>query len=80
MYKNQEALTGPALQAPANALLPNALELMYCPSRRPVQSYPQTTHKSDLGSGTAAVASLLGAEDGSGCLRHASPAITNTRA
>ena len=61
LFKNQEALTGLALQAQAQALMQTPLDVMYCPSRRPTQLYPDLTTKYNLDPGTmAAVAGIFG--------------------
>ena len=43
LYKQQQGLTGTALQSAAKAVAMTPLNCMYCPSRRPVQTYPQGT-------------------------------------
>ena len=43
MYKKQQGLTGTTLQSAAITVAMTPLNCMYCPSRRPVQTYPQQT-------------------------------------
>ncbi len=43
LYKSQGGLTGTPLQSAAIATAMTPLKVMYCPSRRPVQTYPQLT-------------------------------------
>jgi prepilin-type processing-associated H-X9-DG protein len=43
LYKVQQGLTGTALQTAAATLVQTPLEAFYCPSRRPVQTYPMAT-------------------------------------
>ena len=43
LYKKQQGLTGTTLQSAAISVAQTPLNCMYCPSRRPVQTYPQRT-------------------------------------
>jgi prepilin-type N-terminal cleavage/methylation domain-containing protein/prepilin-type processing-associated H-X9-DG protein len=43
LYKKQQGLTGTTLQNAAITVAMTPLNCMYCPSRRPVQTYPQQT-------------------------------------
>ncbi len=43
LYKAQQGLTGLTLQNAAKATAQTPLATLYCPSRRPVQTYPQQT-------------------------------------
>ena len=52
LYKKQQGLTGTALQAAAISVAQTPLNYMYCPSRRPVQTYPQSPIFTGLGSGS----------------------------
>jgi prepilin-type processing-associated H-X9-DG protein len=50
LYKKQQGLTGLPLQTAALSVAMTPLNCMYCPSRRPVQTYPQKTNYTGLGS------------------------------
>jgi prepilin-type N-terminal cleavage/methylation domain-containing protein/prepilin-type processing-associated H-X9-DG protein len=50
LYKKQQGLTGAALQAAAISVAQTPLSFLYCPSRRPVQLYPQSTTITSFGS------------------------------
>ena len=52
LYKKQQGLTGTALQTAAISVAQTPLNYMYCPSRRPVQTYPQSPIFTGLGSGS----------------------------
>jgi prepilin-type processing-associated H-X9-DG protein len=43
LYKKQQGLTGTSLQNAAISVATTPLAALYCPSRRPVQTYPQLT-------------------------------------
>jgi prepilin-type N-terminal cleavage/methylation domain-containing protein/prepilin-type processing-associated H-X9-DG protein len=50
LYKAQQGLTGTTLQAAAKTMIMTPLESFYCPSRRPVQTYPLNTNNYDMAS------------------------------
>ena len=61
LYKAQQGLTGTLLKAAAIRVAQTPLAAMYCPSRRPVQTYPQNSVLPNINPTTMAiVTSLLG--------------------
>jgi prepilin-type N-terminal cleavage/methylation domain-containing protein/prepilin-type processing-associated H-X9-DG protein len=83
LYKNQQGLTGTALKAAAKTMLMTPLSTMYCPSRRPVQTYPNLATGKDVLSDpieAAAIGVLLGgAEDGILVYDASASSIADTR-
>ncbi len=64
LYKNQAGLTGAALKSAALTVIQTPLAVMYCPSRRPVQLYPDVADKYNNAASTMAVVqSLFGSQD-----------------
>ncbi len=64
LYKSQGGLTGTALVAAAKEVSMTPLKCMYCPSRRPVQVYPDLASKPAIwGPEVTAVLASLGSED-----------------
>jgi prepilin-type N-terminal cleavage/methylation domain-containing protein/prepilin-type processing-associated H-X9-DG protein len=45
LYKSQQGLTGATLQAAAKTMIQTPLDALYCPSRRPVQTYANPAQK-----------------------------------
>jgi prepilin-type N-terminal cleavage/methylation domain-containing protein/prepilin-type processing-associated H-X9-DG protein len=45
LYKTQQGLTGAALKTAATTLVTTPLNAMYCPSRRPTQTYPISSER-----------------------------------
>ncbi len=60
LYKTQQGLTGPALLGAATTLVTTPLAAMYCPSRRPVQTYPISSLRPAATAGDPATAALIG--------------------
>ena len=61
LYKSQGGLTGTALIAAAKAVSMTPLNCMYCPSRRPVQLYPDLATKPAIhGDDVSAVLAAFG--------------------
>jgi prepilin-type processing-associated H-X9-DG protein len=61
LYKAQQGLTGSTLQSAAKTVAMTPLDSMYCPSRRPVQTYPQRTDIVGYGNAVGAtIAALMG--------------------
>ena len=62
LYKNQQGLTGAALQAKALVLMTTPLNGLYCPSRRPVQLVAESVTKEATteGGATAIILAALG--------------------
>jgi prepilin-type N-terminal cleavage/methylation domain-containing protein/prepilin-type processing-associated H-X9-DG protein len=92
LYKAQQGLTGTNLKSAATTVAMTPLECLYCPSRRPTQTYPQVTYMTGLGSTlNATIAALYGANAGqttmvwdssqtsySGCLASGLTAVART--